>query len=109
MLYFTSLASETQVNVGEATSPGPSSLVPATRLSCSCSDVSNRAASGELSVPAWSLTGRILAGRRQLCVWEPRPGWAGLEWVSGLAHGVCLPLAMCTAAQWVWLSGTQEP
>lgn len=32
MLYITSLASETRVNVGEAASPGPSRLVPSHRL-----------------------------------------------------------------------------
>lgn len=51
-----------------------------------------RWAAGELSASAWSSTCRILAGRRQLCVWEPRPGWTGLEQVLGLVLGCCLPL-----------------
>lgn len=94
MLHFTALAPETQVHVGEAASPGPSSLVPATGLSYSCSHVSSHAAAGllgsSLHLPGAS---PVDSGRKEAAL-EPRPGWAGLERVLGLTHGCCLPLAM---------------
>lgn len=80
MLSFTPLAAETQVNVGAAASPGPSSLVPATGLSYSCSHVSSRAAAGllgsSLHLPGAS---PVDSGRKEAaCVWSR--GLAGQGW-----------------------------
>lgn len=97
MLYFGSpkgiSSTETQVNVGEAASP--TLLLPGAH-SQACPDLAVmfltmwplgcwRALCTCLEAHLWN------SGRSQLCVPEPRPGWAGLEQVLGLSYGCCLP------------------
>lgn len=96
MLYITSLASKTQGNVGEAAFPGPSCLVPSHRL------VLPPAVRFPTVQPLghWRALCTCLephlpnSGGRQLCVQEPRPGWAGLEQALGFSHDCCLLIAM---------------
>lgn len=93
---FTSLASETQVNVGEAASPGP--LLSGAQLQACPAPAVMFLTMQPLAY--WRALCTCLephlqnSGRRQLCVWEPRPSWAGLGQVLGLSQGRCLPLAM---------------
>lgn len=82
-LYFTSLASKTQVHVGEAAHPGASRLGPAIGLSCSCSDISNREASGTLE------SSSHLSGASPAELWQEAALCSGAKaWLGRAGTGI---------------------